>query len=116
MSFRQQEVREIYTVINCLFVAIIFLSMAWKEKFSQLGVWFSSNLLDWGLTFLDFLGLKYGHTWAFISFIWMIIITIISIRMFQTHIIQSLPRFILVLSSPLVLFVYIEILQRTNPI
>ncbi|UCG01887.1 MAG: hypothetical protein JSW11_20065 [Candidatus Heimdallarchaeota archaeon] len=116
MSLQQQEIREIYAIINCLFVAIIFSFMVMKETFSNIGIWISTFLLDWGIDFLEFLGLQNSYNWTFIGFLWIVAVVTINVKIFQPNIRHSLSKIIMTLSSPTIIYIYLGLIDEINPI
>ncbi len=113
MSIQDQDIRELYTIINCLFVSAIFLIFSWRDLFSQLGEVIFTVISEIGLNY-DFL--RYGYNWAFLGYLWIGIVSITTVRIFQTNIIRSSSNFILVMFFPSTMYVYLALKDVTNSI
>ncbi len=106
MSIQDQEIRELYTIVNCLFISAIFLILSWKDKFSQVGEIIFATISEI-IPGFDFDFLQFGYNWAFLGYLWIIIVSVTTLRIFQSHITRLISTFILVMFSPSTMFVYL---------
>ncbi|MFW9903299.1 MAG: hypothetical protein ACFFFH_03125 [Candidatus Thorarchaeota archaeon] len=107
MSIHEQEIQKIYPIVNSLFIAIIFSFMTLKDTFSQLGLWTLRIFNEW-----EILNLKYDQTWAFIGYLWVVVVAIINITIFKTHITNILSKIMMVLSSTTIIYVYFSLIDN----
>ncbi|MFW9993995.1 MAG: hypothetical protein ACFFD4_18265 [Candidatus Odinarchaeota archaeon] len=101
----ERDVQEFYAIVNCSYVSTVSLILMRRGFFAQLGDLLISTLPSWKSVFdlILPLGQQQGQSWAFISYIWIIIVTITSVGLFKSHMLSKVPRFILTVSMPIIM-------------
>lgn len=110
ISLQDQEKQEASGITTIYFVSIIFLTITWKDMWIELGDSLSLFLSDWGID-ISTIGLQYGHNWAFFGYVWLIIVSLITTIFFNNLIKQKSTKYLIVLSTPITLFVYMTMVQ-----
>ena len=110
ISYQDQEMQEVYGIINCVFISITFITITWKDMWAQLGDWVFLLFSTWEID-ISILGVQYGHNWAFLGYLWLIIVSLVTTVRFHSFIIQNSTKLIIVLSSPLTLLIYTTIVR-----
>jgi len=100
----QANTKEYYVLINCGFISITYIVLVWGNLFSQ----FSEIIFQVVSDIISIPELQYGHNWAFLAFLWVIMISIITALDFRTEIHHYLPKLFMGISSLFAIFLYLS--------
>ncbi len=100
MSIDLKLVQEFYSIINSTFLAVLFLILILKDSFTQF-----AELVH---SFISIPELLYSHNWAFLGFLWIICVLLITTKNFYAYIINDETKFILGLIPLVVMHLYVS--------
>ncbi|MHA2318548.1 MAG: hypothetical protein ACXAC6_12430 [Candidatus Hodarchaeales archaeon] len=103
ISIKQKTIKEFYAIINSVFMAIIFLALVLNNFFTLF-----SEMIFSVIQIPDF---QYGHNWAFLGFLWTVIVLIITTKNFRTFISQNRIKVVLGIIPPLVMYFYLYVVD-----
>ncbi|MFX0183652.1 MAG: hypothetical protein ACFE95_11270 [Candidatus Hodarchaeota archaeon] len=110
ISLQDQEMQEVYGIVNCVLISITFITITMKELWGQLGEHVGLIFPNWNIDTL-YLGVQYGHNWAFLGYLWLIIVSLITTVRFHSFITRNSTKLIIFLSSPLTLLIYTTLVR-----
>ncbi|MHA1979059.1 MAG: hypothetical protein ACW98F_04770 [Candidatus Hodarchaeales archaeon] len=103
LSIEHRAIQEAYAIANSIFMAIIFLILVMNDSFTQL----SQQVFS----VISISEVQYSHNWAFLGFLWIVIVLLITTRNFRTHIHQNKTKFIMGIISPSVMYLYLSLVD-----
>jgi hypothetical protein len=96
--------KEYYAIINSGFISITFIVMAWGNLFSQ----FSVIIFQFVSEIIEIPELQFGHNWAFLAYLWVIMVIIITTLNFRTEIHYYGSKLVMGISSLFAIFLYLS--------
>ncbi|MFX0050664.1 MAG: hypothetical protein ACFE8U_05160 [Candidatus Hermodarchaeota archaeon] len=110
ISLQDKGMQDVYEIINCLFISLTFITITIKELWSQLGERVFLIFSNWNID-ISYLGVQNGHNWAFLGYLWLIFVSLITTVRFHSFIIRNSTKLIIILSSPLTLLIYMTLVR-----
>ncbi len=96
--------KEYYAILNSGFISFTFIVMAWGNLFSQ----FSETIFQFVSEIITIPELHYDHNWAFLAYLWVIMVSIITTLNFRTEIHHYGSKLVMGVSSLFAIYLYLS--------